>query len=58
MCTLFKEITKDGKAMGIIEISLEFGLSESDIISRLQKKLDVSLQTAQEYLAMYKKQAG
>lgn len=55
MCTLFKEITKDGKAMGIIEISLEFGLSESDIISRLQKKLDVSLQTAQEYLAMYKK---
>ena len=59
MCTVFDEIAKegriDGEAKGIIETGLEFGLSESDILSRLQKKLDVSLQVAQEYLAMFGK---
>lgn len=64
MCTVFDEIAKegeikgriDGEAKGIIETGLEFGISESDILSRLQKKLDVSLQVAQEYLAMFGKQ--
>lgn len=60
MCTVFDEIAKEGEAKGeakgIIETGLEFGLSESDILSRLQKKLDVSLQVAQEYLAMFGKQ--
>lgn len=60
MCTVFDEIAKEGEvkgeAKGIIETGLEFGLSESDILSRLQKKLDVSLQMAQEYLAMFGKQ--
>lgn len=60
MCTVFDEIAKEGevkgRAFGIIETGLEFGLSESDILSRLQKKLDVSLQVAQEYLAMFGKQ--
>ena len=64
MCTVFDEIAKegevkgrtDGEAKGIVETGLEFGLSESDILNRLQKKLDVSLQIAQEYLIMFGKQ--
>ena len=64
MCTVFDEIARESEAVGevrdrafgIIETGLEFGLSESDILSRLQKKLDVSLQVAQEYLAMFGKQ--
>ena len=68
MCTVFDEIAKEseavgeargearGEAKGIIETGLEFGLSETDILSRLQKKLDVSLQIAQEYFAMFGKQ--
>lgn len=56
MCTVFDEIAREGEAKGIVETGLEFGLSESDILSRLQKKLDVSLQVAQEYLAMFGKQ--
>ena len=64
MCTVFDEIAKEseakgrreGEAKGIIEIGFEFGLSESDVLSRLQKKLDVSLQMAQEYLRMFEKQ--
>ena len=60
MCTVFDEIAKEseekGRAIGIIETGFEFGLSESDVLSRLQKKLDVSLQMAQEYLRMFEKQ--
>lgn len=61
MCTLFDEIAKEnevkgkveGEAKGIIETGLEFGLSENDILERLQKKLDLSLQMAQEYVKRY-----
>ena len=68
MCTLFNEIAKEGeargeargkargKAEGIIETGLDCGLSENDILERLQKKLEISLQQAQEYLAMFGKQ--
>ena len=60
MCTLFDEIAKEGKAEGkaegIIETGLDFGLSENDILERLQKKLDISLQKAQEYFEMFGKQ--
>lgn len=64
MCTVFDEIAKESEAVGeirgraieIIETGIEFGLSESDILKRLQKKLDVSLQKAQEYLATFGKQ--
>ena len=56
MCTVFDEIAKESEAKGIVETGLEFGLSESDILNRLQKKLDISLQVAQEYLAMFGKQ--
>jgi len=34
----------------------EFGLSEDDILNRLQNRLNVPLQKAQEYLKMFGKQ--
>lgn len=57
MCTLFDEIAKEGEVKGIIETGLDFGLSENDILERLQRKLNLSLQMAQEYLRMFGKQA-
>ena len=61
MCTLFEEIAKEsetiGEARGIIETGLDFELSENDILIRLQRKLDISLRQAQEYLNLFKKQA-
>ena len=45
----------EGKAEEIVEIGYEFGLSENDILERLQTKLNISLQKAQEYLAMFGK---
>ena len=64
VCTLFDEIAKEGiekgkaegKAEGIIEIGLDFGLSENDILERLQLKLNITLQKAQEYFELYGKQ--
>lgn len=60
MCTVFEETRKEGvaegEAKGIIETGYEFGLSEDDILTRLQKKLNISLQKAQEYLFMFGKQ--
>lgn len=64
MCTLFDEIAKEGEikgkiegeAKGIIEAGFDFGLSETDILQRLQNKLNVSLQKAQEYFEMFGKQ--
>ncbi len=58
MCTLFEKIAKEGEmkgeirgeirgeARGIIETGFDFGISESDILDRLQKKLNVSLEVA------------
>jgi len=56
MCTLFDEIEKEGKAEGIIETAIDLGLAKDDILQRLQNKLDVSLQKAQEYFEMFGKQ--
>ncbi|MBR4027710.1 MAG: Rpn family recombination-promoting nuclease/putative transposase [Lachnospiraceae bacterium] len=72
MCTLFEEIAKEsraegeakgeargkveGEAKGIVEAGLDFGLSENDILIRLQRKLDISLQIAQEYFSRFGKQ--
>lgn len=60
VCTLFDEIAKEGvekgKAEGIIETGLDFGLSENDILERLQLKLSITLQKAQEYFELYGKQ--
>ena len=39
----------EGKAEEIVEMGLEFHLSEQDILERLQSKLDLSLEKAQEY---------
>lgn len=59
MWTVFEETWEDGKMEGkaeeIVEIGYEFGLSENDILERLQTKLNISLQKAQEYLAMFGK---
>ncbi len=68
MYTLFEEIAKEseskGKAIGkaegkaeeIIDSGFEFGLSENDILNRLQRKLPIPLQKAQKYFNMFKKQ--
>ncbi|MBP3611284.1 MAG: hypothetical protein J6J42_13230 [Lachnospiraceae bacterium] len=60
MCTLFDKIAKDnelkGRAVEIVETGYEFGLSEPDILKRLQQKLEISLQMAQEFLNMFGKQ--
>ena len=69
MCTLFEEIAREsetkgkiegkiegkleGKAEGIIETGFDCGLSEGDILEKLQNKLNVTLQMAQEYLNMF-----
>mgnify|MGYP007080827656 CR=1 FL=1 len=45
-----------GRKMVCIESGYEFGLTEEDILTRLQKKLNKSLQKAQEYLVMFRKQ--
>ena len=55
MCTVFEETRAEGEAKGIIETGFDFGLSEEDILERLQKKLNISLQAAQEYLKMFSK---
>ncbi len=59
MCTVFEETRKEGVTQGraeeIIETGYEFGLSEEDILTRLQKKLNISSQKAQEYLSMFGK---
>ena len=65
MCTFVEEIRKEGREEGIkegikegraeeiIESGYEFGLGESEILKRLQHKLNISMQAAQEYLCEY-----
>lgn len=61
MCTLFDRIAREsetvgilkGEAKAIIELGLEFGLNETDILERLQRKLNLSLETAREYLEIF-----
>ena len=54
-----RESEKKGKAEGraaeIVETGYEFGLSEDNILERLQKKLDISFEAAQKYLEKYGK---
>lgn len=60
MCTVFEatwaEGKTEGRAEGIIETSLDCGLSEGDILVKLQEKLNIPLQKAQEYFDLYAKQ--
>jgi hypothetical protein len=46
---------EEGKAEGIIELGQELGLTDAAILERLQKKLDVSFETAVDYLKQYGK---
>ena len=46
----------EGEAMGIIDAGFDFGLSEQDILNRLQSKLRISSQEAQKYFDMFGKQ--
>ena len=46
----------EGEAKGIIETGCEFGIPREDILSRLQKKLNVSMEQAQEYFSIFGKQ--
>ena len=60
MCTVFEETwaegKAEGKAEGIIMAGHELGLSEHDILEILQNRLNISLQKAQEYCNMFRKQ--
>lgn len=42
-----------GRAMEIVETGYEFGLSEAEILKRLQQKLSISLEEAQEFVTMF-----
>lgn len=44
-----------GEARGIIESGFDFGLSEPDILNRLQQKMNIPLQAAQDYLSLFAK---
>ncbi len=44
---------KEGRAVEIIETGIEFELQDSDIIERLQRKLEISLQKAEEYFRQF-----
>ena len=62
MWSVFEETAKEGetrgKAEGIIDTCYDLGLPEEDILQRLQVKLDISLQAAQEYLRMFGKKTA
>ena len=51
-----KKGIEKGRAEEIVESSLEFGLPENKILERLQNKLNIPLNTAQEYFELYGKQ--
>lgn len=68
MCLAMEEMKRDwqaegemkgraeGKAEEIVVMGLEFGLSESDILVRLQSRLHVSRSKAEEYLDLFGRQ--
>lgn len=53
MLSVFEKTKKEGevkgKAEGIIDLGLELGLSEQEIIEKLQQKLNIPIQQAKEY---------
>ena len=68
MWSVFEETAKEGEARGeargevrgeargIIDTCHDFGLPDEDILKKLQEKMNISLQTAQEYLRMFEKE--
>lgn len=63
MYTVFEETRIEGREEGrvqgraeeIIDTGHEFGLSDDDILGRLQRKLNISQETAQRYLKEFEK---
>lgn len=51
-----ERLIKRGEAKVMIEMGQEFGLDDSEILTRLQDKLGLSLERAECYLKMYGKQ--
>jgi len=51
-----ERLIKRGEAKVMIEMGQEFGLDDSEILTRLQDKLGLSLERAESYLKMYGKQ--
>lgn len=56
MCKAIEDLIEDGRAEGFIESCRDFGLAEKDILVKLQQKLNITAQKAQEYLDMFEKQ--
>lgn len=65
MCKAFADMKEEGKIEGkiegraeeIVEMGYEFGIPENKIMERLQNKLDISVEEAEKYLGMFKRQA-
>lgn len=59
MCTLFDEIAAEGRLEGeikqLILMCQEFGISDVQILERLQKEKNLSLEKAQEYFEVFRK---
>lgn len=47
----------EGRAREIVEMGYEFGLTKDAVLSKLQKKLEITSQKAQEYFDQYSKKA-
>jgi hypothetical protein len=50
-----EKLIRRGKAQMLIEMGQEDGLNDADILERLQKKLNLSVETATDYLQQYGK---
>jgi hypothetical protein len=50
-----EKLMRKGAAKEIIEMGQEFGLSDAEILERLQKKLNLSAEAATAYLKQYGK---
>ena len=55
MVRVYQETWNEGEAKGIIEMGNDFGLSEEDILARLQK-VECFTAKSKEYLYAYRKQ--
>jgi hypothetical protein len=53
---LRREGESRGRAQMLIEMGREFGLDDTMIVEQMQKKINISLETALSYLELYGKQ--
>ena len=54
--SILEEGRVEGRAEEIIESGYDFGLSECDILARLQEKLQITAEQAERYMEMFEKQ--